>query len=32
VLALSAAPLYVKIGLPLFMAGVATWLWRRPEV
>jgi uncharacterized membrane protein YbaN (DUF454 family) len=31
VLAFTGAPLAVKIGVPLFMAGVATWLWRRPE-
>jgi uncharacterized membrane protein YbaN (DUF454 family) len=30
-LALSAAPLPLKIGVPLFLAGVALWLWRRPE-
>lgn len=31
VLAFTGAPLLVKIGVPLFMAGVAIWLWRRPE-
>ena len=31
VLALSPVPLWLKLGLPLFMAAVATWLWRRPE-
>jgi len=31
VLAVSAVPLWVKVGVPLFMAGVAVWLWRRPE-
>lgn len=29
--ALSPAPLAVKIGVPALMAGVAVWLWRRPE-
>lgn len=28
---LSPAPLAVKMGLPALMAGVAVWLWRRPE-
>jgi uncharacterized protein len=31
VLALSALPLALKIGVPAFMACVAVWLWRRPE-
>lgn len=31
VLALSGAPLAVKLGTPLVMAAVAVWLWRRPE-
>jgi hypothetical protein len=31
-IALSSAPLAVKVGIPLLMAAVATWLWRRPEV
>lgn len=31
VLGLSAAPLAAKVLAPLFMAGVALWLWRRPE-
>jgi uncharacterized membrane protein YbaN (DUF454 family) len=31
VLALSGAPLAVKIGAPAAMAAVAVWLWRRPE-
>ncbi|MFG6442662.1 YbaN family protein [Roseateles sp. LKC17W] len=30
-LALSAAPLAVKLGTPAVMAAVAIWLWRRPE-
>ncbi|PTT80386.1 DUF454 domain-containing protein [Pelomonas sp. HMWF004] len=30
-LALSSAPLTVKIVVPVVMAIVATWLWRRPE-
>lgn len=30
-LALSSAPLAVKLGVPAVMAGVAIWLWRRPE-
>jgi uncharacterized protein len=29
--ALSGAPLWVKIALPCTMAAVAAWLWRRPE-
>jgi hypothetical protein len=32
VLALSGAPLAVRVGVPVFMAGVALWMWRRPEV
>ena len=32
VLALSTLPPAVKIGVPLFMAAVAVWLWRRPEI
>ena len=28
----SAAPLPVKIGVPLVMAAVACWMWLRPEV
>lgn len=31
-IALSAAPLALKLGLPLAMSGIAWWLWRRPEV
>jgi uncharacterized protein len=31
VLAVSPLPLAAKVGLPVFMAGVALWLWRRPE-
>ncbi|SEA25092.1 YbaN family protein [Alkalimonas amylolytica] len=27
----SAAPMLLKIILPPFLAGVATWLWLRPE-
>ncbi|MFG6457045.1 YbaN family protein [Roseateles sp. BYS96W] len=30
-LALSPAPLPVKIAVPAVMAAVAIWLWRRPE-
>ena len=30
-LALSSAPLAVKLGVPALMAAVALWLWRRPE-
>jgi uncharacterized membrane protein YbaN (DUF454 family) len=30
-LAVSTAPLWVKIGAPAMMASVAVWLWRRPE-
>jgi len=29
---LSPAPLAAKSGVPLVMAAVALWLWRRPEV
>lgn len=32
VIALSAAPLAAKVGVPLFMLAVAVWLWRRPEL
>jgi uncharacterized protein len=31
-IAASSAPLALKLGVPLFMLAVATWLWRRPEV
>ncbi|MFT7724110.1 MAG: YbaN family protein [Roseateles sp.] len=31
VLALSPLPLAARIALPALMAGVAVWLWRRPE-
>ena len=31
-IALSAAPMPAKIGVPVLLAGVAAWLWRRPEV
>jgi uncharacterized protein len=27
----TAAPLWAKVGVPVFMACVAVWLWRRPE-
>jgi uncharacterized membrane protein YbaN (DUF454 family) len=27
----SPAPLAVKVGVPLLLSVVATWLWRRPE-
>jgi hypothetical protein len=27
----SAVPLAVKVGMPLFLAAVALWLWLRPE-
>lgn len=30
-LALSPLPLAFKIGVPAVMAGVAVWLWRRPD-
>ncbi len=30
-LVLSAAPWHAKVGVPLVMALVALWLWRRPE-
>jgi hypothetical protein len=32
VLALSALPLWIKLAVPAFMACVAVWLWRRPEL
>ncbi|MBK9133416.1 MAG: YbaN family protein [Betaproteobacteria bacterium] len=32
VIAFTAAPLAVKIGVPSVMSVVAVWLWRRPEV
>lgn len=31
VLLLSPVPLWLQIGAPALMAGVALWLWRRPE-
>ena len=31
VLWLTALPLAARVGIPLFMLGVAAWLWRRPE-
>ena len=31
VLAMSALPLLVRLAVPVFMAVVALWLWRRPE-
>jgi uncharacterized protein len=31
VLILLDAPVWLKLGAPLFMAAVATWLWYRPE-
>jgi len=31
VIVASGAPLVVKVLVPLGMAAVATWLWRRPE-
>jgi uncharacterized membrane protein YbaN (DUF454 family) len=27
----SGAPGWVKVAVPVFLLGVATWLWRRPE-
>lgn len=30
-IALSAAPLAAKVGVPALMATVAVWLWQRPE-
>ncbi|CAM5202555.1 YbaN family protein [Alishewanella longhuensis] len=30
-ISLSAAPLFLKLLLPLFLVGVACWLWQRPE-
>ena len=32
VLTLSALPLWIKLAVPAFMACVAVWLWRRPEL
>ena len=32
ILALSAVPLWLKLGVPVMMACVAAWLWMRPEV
>jgi len=32
VIAISGLPLWAKLAVPLFMAAVAAWLWRRPEV
>ena len=29
--AFTAAPLAVRIGVPIFMTMMAVWLWRRPE-
>jgi uncharacterized membrane protein YbaN (DUF454 family) len=29
---LSSAPMAVKLGVPLFLALVAGWLWTRPEI
>jgi uncharacterized membrane protein YbaN (DUF454 family) len=31
-LAASGAPLAAKLAVPAFMAAVAWWLWRRPEI
>lgn len=31
VLLLFAAPLWLKLVLPVFLCAVAIWLWRRPE-
>jgi uncharacterized membrane protein YbaN (DUF454 family) len=31
-IAVSTAPLALKIGMALFLSGLAWWLWRRPEV
>jgi uncharacterized membrane protein YbaN (DUF454 family) len=27
----SGAPAWVKVAVPVFLLGVAAWLWRRPE-
>ncbi len=32
VLAFSPVALWLKLGVPVLMAAVAIWLWRRPEV
>jgi membrane protein implicated in regulation of membrane protease activity len=29
---LSSAPAWLKLGMVLLLACVATWLWRRPEL
>lgn len=29
---LSSAPVWLKLGMALLLAGVAAWLWRRPEI
>jgi len=31
VMMMLAIPLWTKVSAPLLMAGVAVWLWRRPE-
>lgn len=31
VIAFSSAPIHAKLGVPLLMAVVAVWMWRRPE-
>lgn len=28
----TGAPIHAKVGVPLLMAAVAVWMWRRPEV
>jgi uncharacterized protein len=28
----TSIPLWAQVGAPLLMAGVAVWLWRRPEM
>lgn len=31
VIVFTAAPIHAKVGVPLLMAAVAIWMWRRPE-
>ena len=31
VIVFTGAPIHAKVGVPLLMAVVAVWMWRRPE-
>ena len=31
VIVFTGAPIHAKVGVPLLMAAVAVWMWRRPE-